>query len=192
MTNIGTFPIKIDQLKLTETNAGDYNVGALVRTVMEPGQTEFYEVTYSPQAAGTSSGTLEIVSNAVNGPHIVTLGGEATVTAPAGGDDGAAIRPGTSLTGWGAAMKNGTLLWQSTPNPTGERADIRYYVPAEGSVEIKLFGSDGKLVKELVSDVVAAGEHKVSVNVSDLSSGRYYYTMRTASGALTLAMDVVK
>lgn len=201
VTNTGTFPVTVQQLDLTETNPGDYSVSALVRGVMEPGQIEFYEVTYSPQATGQSSGTLEIVTNSTNGPHSVMLGGEGTVIAPAGGgsgtniavtgEDAAAIRPG-GISGWSAAMANGTLLWQSTPNPTGDRAEIRFYLPADEQVELKLFSANGELAQVLASGMSKSGENRIEVDVRSLASGRYYYTLKTAGGTLTLGLDVVK
>lgn len=204
VTNSGTFPITIQQLRLAQTNPGDYTVSALARNVLQPGQVEFVEVTYTPQAVGISSGTLEVVSNATNGPHIVQLGGQGTSTAPplGGGASGSsiavpgegtsAIRPGTSLSGWSAAMENGTLLWQSSPNPTATQAEIRYYLPAEDRVAVHVYSTNGELVKEVLTEVQEAGEHQVVVDVRTLPSGRYYYTLRTASGVLTLAFDVIK
>lgn len=203
VTNTGTFPVTVQELRLVETNSGDYTVSALKRNVLEPGQIEFFEVSYSPRAVGTSSGTIEIISNAVNGPHIVTLGGTGTSTAPIDGNgsgssiavtggDAVAVRPASGLSGWSAAMENGTLLWQSSPNPTATQADIRYYLPTDGQVTMDLYTTNGEMVREVVSAVQESGEHRVVVDVRGLASGRYYYTLRTASGVLTLAFDVVK
>ncbi len=190
VTNQGTFPITIQDIQLTETIPGDYLVGSLARTTLEPGQIEFIEVTYSPQAPGVSSGTLEFVSNAVNGPHIVTLGGEGTSTSLGDPQGGAvpAVRPNH----YGAQMLDGTTLWQSAPNPANSNTSIRFFLVEEGNIEMSLYDAQGKLVQSLTSGSYAKGEHSVPVVLDNVASGRYYYTLRTASGTLTLSLDVVK
>lgn len=190
VTNQGTFPVTIQSMQLTESVPGDYKASDLQRHTLEPGQIEFVEVTYSPQTVGMSSGTLEFVSNAANGPHIVTLGGEGTSTSLGDPQDGAvpAVRPNHM----GAQMMDGTTLWQSTPNPASSGAEIRFYMPEEGAVEMNLYDSQGRLVQNLTAGVQTEGQHTVPVMLDNVASGRYFYTLRTSAGALTLALDVVK
>jgi fibronectin type 3 domain-containing protein len=48
--------------------------------ILSPGQTAILHVTFSPQAAGNSSGSLTVASNATNSPATISLSGVGTQT----------------------------------------------------------------------------------------------------------------
>lgn len=195
VSNRGTFPVTIQELRLTEAIAGDYQVAPLRHTVLQPGQFDFYEVTYAPLNAGMSSGTLEIVGNATNGPHVVTLGGEATSAALNGNPQGTTA-PGTGIPAIrpvvNVKMSNGTTLWQSMPNPSNGRVEIRFFNAEQSDVQLALYSSNGELVRSLYSGFAGVGEEVVRADLGNIASGRYYYTLTTSTGSVTLALDIVK
>ena len=76
ISNVGTLPVRLQMPVLSGVDAGNYRLGPLPRLDLEPGQTEFLEVTFAPTASGQSSAEIRFSSNA--GPdQIVTLGGDA-------------------------------------------------------------------------------------------------------------------
>nr|HPR18713.1 FlgD immunoglobulin-like domain containing protein [Candidatus Cloacimonadota bacterium] len=47
------------------------------------------------------------------------------------------------------------------PNPFNPTTNILFSLPADSAVEMKVFNIKGQLVKTLVDETMAAGEHKV-------------------------------
>ncbi len=200
INNNGTLPVQIADVQIAGAAAADYNVGPLARNVVQPGGTDFLEVTYEPTATGMSDATLEIVTNSTNGTpvgtaagsHIVTLGATGVTTLREDDPTGdPAVRPNEAEHGWSARTESGVALWQSTPNPTAANVEIRFFTPSSQKLTIDLFNANGAQVATLLDDVVE-GEGEVSADLSDLPSGRYFYILRTAEGPLTLAIDLVR
>ena len=81
---------------------------------------------------------------------------------------------------------------QNYPNPFNPITNIEYELPISGRVELKIFDIAGRLVHTLVDEFKTAGSHLVSFNASDLSSGVYFYTLKTAGYTRTLRMVVLK
>ena len=71
--NGGTANLVISQA--TVTGAGFSLNGLALPMALAPGQSGTFNVQYAPQAAGSSSGAVSIVSNAPNSPATVALGG---------------------------------------------------------------------------------------------------------------------
>ena len=72
---------------------------------------------------------------------------------------------------------------QNYPNPFNPATVISYQLPAAGSVTLKVYDILGKEVATLVNEEESAGNYKVTFNGSNLSSGVYFYQLR--SGSLT-------
>jgi hypothetical protein len=86
------------------------------------------------------------------------LQGEVTVTAPANFE-----------------------LSQNYPNPFNPSTVIRYQVPENSDVSIKVYNAVGKEVAQLVNGNIAAGVHEVTFDASHLSSGVYYYAIKAGN-----------
>jgi hypothetical protein len=72
---------------------------------------------------------------------------------------------------------NDFAVSQNYPNPFNPSTSIRFQVPADGNVSIKVYDVSGKMVAELVNGFIQKGSHSVQFNASNLSSGAYYYRM---------------
>jgi hypothetical protein len=76
IANTGTLPVRLTKVMITGADSTNYRMGLLPRMDLDPGQTEFLEITFAPTANGQSSAQLEVWSNA--GPaQVVGLGGTA-------------------------------------------------------------------------------------------------------------------
>lgn len=83
-------------------------------------------------------------------------------------------------------------LGQNIPNPAKEFTKIDYSTPVKGHVKIVLFTTEGKMIRDLLSEELPAGTHYLEVNVSDLTAGTYYYKMMTADFTASKYMSVVR
>lgn len=81
LTNTGTMPVTLPTAPaLSGTNATDFTLSAFPRLVLAPNQVEYLEVTYLPRAAGSSTATVTIASNAAGGAQMVALAAQASKT----------------------------------------------------------------------------------------------------------------
>ena len=72
-------------------------------------------------------------------------------------------------------------LSQNYPNPFNPSTTIRYALPTESKVTIKIYNMLGQEVRTLINDVVSSGYHEVVFNAANLSSGVYLYNIKAIS-----------
>jgi hypothetical protein len=195
ITNYGTLPVNLSDPSLTETNPGDYLVGPLPRRVLQPGQTELLEVTYTPQIVGVSSGTLSFLSNATNGTQVVTLGGEATSGTAIGTPGGSSItvRGGGDVNPTGKQSVTGGLrVVGVTPNPARDQVSIVYGVNGPGRVQVELYDVSGRRVLTQMEEVGSAGEQRSELNVAGLSTGTYHCLVTHGGRTVSRTVTVVR
>jgi hypothetical protein len=206
VTNNGTIPMRITGMVLSNTT--DFSVSTFARTELQPGQSEELEVTYSPTATGSATGTLTITSNAPanGGIAVVTLNGTATKAHGTDVGDPSQTTSGTigqvggegngieeSVSGvTDEALAGGMTLRQSAPNPAHEVVEISYVLAARGPMNLSLFDGNGALVRVLENGVREAGEGRIQVRVSDLPSGLYHYRLTAAGRTLSRTLTVVR
>jgi hypothetical protein len=70
---------------------------------------------------------------------------------------------------------------QNYPNPFNPETRIKYYLPFDSSVKIKIYNSIGEELKELVSGINNAGSHEIIFNADAYSSGVYFYSIEASS-----------
>jgi len=75
-------------------------------------------------------------------------------------------------------------LEQNYPNPFNMSTIVRYSIPEEAEVTIKVFDISGREIGTLVNTKQAAGTHSVGFGKTDIASGTYFYRMvaRTSDG----------
>lgn len=85
------------------------------------------------------------------------------------------------LKGQTAGVQNNSIgpkvyaLLQNYPNPFNPSTTIRYSIPVDATVTLKVFDVIGREVALLVDSEVKAGVHTVQFDASRLSSGLYFY-----------------
>ncbi len=89
-------------------------------------------------------------------------------------------------------LSNNFLLNQNYPNPFNPITTISYYIPRNCKVNISVFDILGNKVKVLLDETQYSGEHQVRFDGSNLSSGVYYYLLRTEESVLTNKMLLLK
>lgn len=78
-----------------------------------------------------------------------------------------------------------------TPNPTSQRATLRYAVPEQQEVSIFLYDVLGRRVRTVVSGE-EGGRRNVQLNVSNLSSGTYFLRLKAGGATRTQRLTVAR
>lgn len=84
------------------------------------------------------------------------------------------------------------VLYQNMPNPFSQTTQIKFNLPETSNVSITMYNVLGKVVKEVVSGTMGAGEHTVNVSAQDLASGTYFYKFETENYTETKYMSIEK
>lgn len=83
-------------------------------------------------------------------------------------------------------------LEQNYPNPFNPATVIKYSIPEEAKVQLKIFNALGQEVSSLVNELQQAGSYKISFNAKNLSSGIYFYTISAGKYTSTRKMVLIK
>ncbi|OGU81154.1 MAG: hypothetical protein A2W11_04645 [Ignavibacteria bacterium RBG_16_35_7] len=84
-------------------------------------------------------------------------------------------------------------LEQNYPNPFNPSTVIRYHLPCESKVSIKVYNILGKEVSTLVNEIKEAGVHEIKfTNDGEFSSGVYFYTIETEGFTDTKKFVMIK
>jgi hypothetical protein len=80
-----------------------------------------------------------------------------------------------------AAIPNEFVLQQNYPNPFNPSTNIRFGLPQESHVTIKIYTINGIEVRTLVDQDYPAGTHAVTFHTRNLPSGTYFYVMQAGA-----------
>ena len=83
-------------------------------------------------------------------------------------------------------------LEQNYPNPFNPSTVIKFAIPNSGVVQITVFDASGREVSSLVNGYMNKGIHTVEFNAAGLSSGVYFYKIKTEGFVETKKMLLVK
>lgn len=89
-------------------------------------------------------------------------------------------------------VPNSFSLLQNYPNPFNPETNIKFTLPKDGNVTLKVFDVSGRVVAEIVNGNLNAGMYSVSFNASKLSSGVYFYRISADGFTDTKKMILVK
>ena len=83
-------------------------------------------------------------------------------------------------------------LSQNYPNPFNPGTTIRYSMPQQGNVTLKVYDVLGNKVATLVNETQSAGKYEVRFDASQLSSGIYFYQLKTDNYYEIKKMTLIK
>jgi hypothetical protein len=91
-----------------------------------------------------------------------------------------------------ADLTGGYNLDQNYPNPFSHLTTIRYSVPQEGVVSLKVYNGQGKEVAILAGGEKQAGDHIMIFDATGLTSGIYYYRLQVNDFSQSRKMIILK
>jgi hypothetical protein len=86
----------------------------------------------------------------------------------------------------------GFVLEQNTPNPFNPSTTIRFSLPKNEHVTLKVFDTMGRETEKLIDKRMDAGNHAIRFDGSRLASGTYYCTIDAGNHRETIKMILVK
>lgn len=78
------------------------------------------------------------------------------------------------------------------PNPFNPTTNIRYNIPKESFVTIKVFDVLGKEIATLINEYKHEGKYEIEFNAVSLTSGIYYYRLQSGDFVQTKKMILLK
>jgi len=72
-------------------------------------------------------------------------------------------------------------LVQNYPNPFNPSTTISFAIPQSGKVKLAVFNSIGQEVEKLIDEEMVAGDHQITFNAENLTSGVYFYKLEAGN-----------
>jgi hypothetical protein len=173
-------------------NATNAVIGTIRNTIMKSSNVAVSSlVPYSLKTRTVGSKTVKVrITHSTNLDSVKTalMKGYSTVNAT----EGLAKSAMNELTMEGMDIPSSYALDQNYPNPFNPSTTINYQIPKDGRVTIKIFDALGREVKTLVDEDKASGQYSVVFDASHLSSGTYFYSIRSADYSAVKKMTLIK
>jgi hypothetical protein len=83
-------------------------------------------------------------------------------------------------------------LYQNYPNPFNSSTVIKYSIPKEGLVTLKIYNAIGEEVTTIVNEVKQPGNYEVTFSTDKLTSGVYFYRLQAGNFVETKKMILLK
>ncbi|MBK7868323.1 MAG: T9SS type A sorting domain-containing protein [Ignavibacteriales bacterium] len=87
---------------------------------------------------------------------------------------------------------NGYNLSQNYPNPFNPSTVIKYHLAESNHVTLKIYDVMGNQISTLVDEDKPAGVHSVEFNAEHLSSGVYFYQLRSGEFVDMKKLSLIK
>lgn len=100
--------------------------------------------------------------------------------------------PPTSVDEIPGVIPNMYSLEQNYPNPFNPTTTIRFSIPEAGIVSLSIYNLLGERVAEVLNHEFVTGSYEFTYNASNLSSGVYFYTIKTENFTATKKMLLMK
>ncbi len=83
-------------------------------------------------------------------------------------------------------------LHQNYPNPFNPNTTISFSIKESGNISLEIFNVIGQKVATLIDAKLTSGNHRISFEASNLSSGIYIYRLQTMQGTVSKRMLLIK
>ena len=84
------------------------------------------------------------------------------------------------------------FLSQNTPNPSSRFATVRFAIPQDTHVSLRVYDVTGRMVKEILNKRMKKGIYSVRLKTAVLSAGIYFYRLTSLAHTKTKKMIVLK
>lgn len=84
------------------------------------------------------------------------------------------------------------VLHQNYPNPFNPETVIRFGIPKESTVALRIYASNGELIRELVNNQLGSGYYEIKFDASKYASGIYFYELDIRNGNEVLFRELRK
>ena len=98
----------------------------------------------------------------------------------------------TGINQVGTEIPASFALSQNFPNPFNPSTTIKFSVPKNGFVNLKVYDLAGKEVSNLINENLIAGNYEASFDGSNLTSGVYFYRLQANGFTETKRMTLIK
>jgi hypothetical protein len=83
-------------------------------------------------------------------------------------------------------------LFQNYPNPFNPSTSIKFTINKAGSVSLDIYNISGQKIETLIKQKMAAGNHEVVWDASNMVSGVYFYTLKLNNVSNTKRMLLIQ
>jgi hypothetical protein len=94
--------------------------------------------------------------------------------------------------GLNSVTKGDLTLLAAFPNPATSEVSINFGLSKSGKAEIEIFDVTGKLINSLKLDNLEIGNHTTKIDISNLNSGVYMYSVKSNNAKMFSKFTVVK
>jgi hypothetical protein len=101
-------------------------------------------------------------------------------------------RISTDLNEETSSLPHSFILYQNYPNPFNAKTTIKYYLLSNSFVRIEVYNIAGQSILTLIDKYESKGEHKISWDASEYSSGIYIYKLTLGNQTFTKRMTLLK
>ncbi|MCX7735769.1 MAG: T9SS type A sorting domain-containing protein [Candidatus Kapabacteria bacterium] len=95
-------------------------------------------------------------------------------------------------TGYDEMNENNYFGLKVTPNPISNEADVQFALNKPENVTLKVVDNFGRDVITVLSEFKDSGVHKYKVNTNSLSSGVYYFVLKSGLASSTVKAVIIK
>jgi hypothetical protein len=90
------------------------------------------------------------------------------------------------------ALPHAYTLQQNYPNPFNPSTNIRFSIPEQSHVRLRVFNLLGEEVSSLVNEELRGGNYVAEWNAAGLASGTYFYVLNANGRVLSKRMILTK
>ena len=83
-------------------------------------------------------------------------------------------------------------LYNNYPNPFNPSTTIKYDIPEQSYVTIKIYNITGEEVSTLLNEEQNAGRYQIQWNAAELASGVYFYRIQAGQFSDTKKLILMK
>lgn len=159
----------------TISGSNDFTVvGAVTPASIAPATSGTIKISYCPTSSGNTTGQLNF-----NAATPMALAGVPYQLNGVASSSGVAMR----------TEQDGFAIGASYPNPTANSANVIVTMPHDAKVTVTLVRVDGAAVATVFDGSLAEGQHVLTIDAKDVTSGTYFCMLQ--SGTVRLIREIV-